>query len=94
MFLYIFPYLLRLDVILIFAADTEFLLRILRYKKFSQLESRKAIETYWNMRKNNAKWYQNIDTRAKDFQAVLDDQWVIAYFIQCGVHWQGTQQYP
>ena len=62
---------------------------MLRYKKFSQLESRKAIEKYLKMRENNSKWYQNIDTRAPDFQAMLDDQWVTNAFTKC-LYWQGS----
>ncbi|XP_052820455.1 clavesin-1-like [Mya arenaria] len=41
--------------------DFEFLLRFRRFRKFSQLEQRKALEKFWTVRTSRPEWYSNID---------------------------------
>ena len=66
---------------LIFYADTEFLLRFLRYCKFSQLEARKRIETYLTGMTKYADYLMDIDITEKDVLDVAKGGWVPCHSI-------------
>ncbi|XP_045191555.2 retinaldehyde-binding protein 1-like [Mercenaria mercenaria] len=57
--------------------DTRFLLRFLRPKKYSQLESRKAIEQFWRSRSQIPEWCSNKDPRDPVIQDVLSKGFVM-----------------
>ena len=54
-----------------FYADTEFLLRFLRYCKFSQLEARKRLETYLTSMTKYANYIMDIDMTQKGVMDVV-----------------------
>ena len=61
-----------------FNADTAFLLRFLRYCKFSQLEARKRLETYLTAMTKYAEYATDIDMTKKELQIIHKTRWVKA----------------
>ncbi|XP_053402134.1 alpha-tocopherol transfer protein-like isoform X3 [Mercenaria mercenaria] len=51
--------------------DFGFLLRLLRARKFGQLEARKTLENYWTCKTKTPEWYRNVDPSEKVIQEIL-----------------------
>ncbi|KAH3827203.1 hypothetical protein DPMN_129133 [Dreissena polymorpha] len=51
--------------------DFAFLLRFLRFRKFSQLEARKALEKFWTTRSSRPEWCRSLDPEDPLFQKVI-----------------------
>jgi hypothetical protein len=60
------------QLIYTFIADTWFLVKFLRIKKYSQLEARNALERYWKVRTSIPEWFANKDPRDKQIQDVIE----------------------
>ena len=51
--------------------DTEYLLRFLRVRKFSQLAARKTLENFWTSRTKYPEWFSNVDMCDPDIQEII-----------------------
>lgn len=51
--------------------DFSFLLRFLRYRKFSQLSARETLENYWTIKTKYPGWFANLDPADKTLQAIM-----------------------
>ena len=59
-----------------FLTDTAFLLRFLRYCKFSQLETRKRLETYLTAMTKYAEYTTDIDITQKPLQDIIKNGYI------------------
>ena len=59
-----------------YPTETKFLLMFLRGAKFSQLKARKMIEGNMTIHTKYPDWFQNLDTRDKKLQEVINAGYV------------------